>query len=378
MSAGLYAIDHFPFQDYRGIPCALLTNDAARDSRGVRTVDHLLQGGVDLTLLLSPEHGLAGSLQAGEEVPDGRDAATGLPVVSLYGKEKILPGDAWRRFQVLLVDLPDVGVRYYTYAHTVFQVLKAGAAHGISACILDRPDPLGKILEGPVLESSLRSDVGACAVPVRHGMSLGEYVVYAHAKEGAFPGMDFRILEYRLPGEAAGCDCDEPVLFPQFGVPWIPPSPNLPSFEALCCYPGTCLFEGTNLSEGRGTESPFQLVGAPFVDGTRVLQAMEHHTFPGLRLEPAVFAPTCSKHAGIPCGGVRFVVTDPAQCRSFAPALELLDAVRRKYPDAFRFNATHFDHLLGSSCYRRGEESCRQLLARSEHACRIFQERWTN
>lgn len=369
MSARLYAIDDFPFRDYCGIPCALLTNDAARDSQGVRTTDRLLQGGVNLTLLLSPEHGLAGALQAGEEVPDGRDAATGLPVVSLYGKEKSLPEDAWKRFQALLIDLPDVGVRYYTYAHTVFQVLKGCAAHGIEASILDRPNPLGKILEGPLLEPSQRSDVGACAVPVRHGMSLGEYAAYAHEKEGIIPDADFVVLSYELPGKS---DRNRPVLFPQFGVPWVPPSPNLPTFEALCCYPGTCLFEGTNLSEGRGTAAPFQLVGAPFVDGARVLQTMDHHEFPGLTLEPATFTPTCNKHAGIPCGGVCFGVTDPVKCRSFAPALELLDAVRREYPDALQFNATHFDHLLGSSCFRRGEESCQQLLARSEHECRIF------
>ncbi len=371
MSDGLYAIDHFPFSDYRTAPCALLTNDAARDSSGVRTTDRLRQGGVNLALLLSPEHGLAGSLPAGEEVPDGRDASTGLPVVSLYGKEKSLPEDAWKRFQVLLIDLPDVGVRYYTYAHTVFQVLKGCAAHGVRACLLDRPNPLGRILEGPLLEPSLRSDVGACAVPVRHGMSLGEYALYAHAHEGVFPDMDLAVLKYGLPEGTADAST---VLFPQFGVPWVPPSPNLPTFEALCCYPGTCLFEGTNLSEGRGTQAPFQMVGAPFVDGARVLQAMDHHGFPGLDLEPAAFAPACSKHAGIPCGGVRFVVTDPVKCRSFAPAVELLEAVRREYPDALQFHAAHFDHLLGSSCYRRGEESCQQLLARSEHECRIFHD----
>ncbi|MGN0867683.1 MAG: exo-beta-N-acetylmuramidase NamZ domain-containing protein [Oligosphaeraceae bacterium] len=351
----------------QGKPCALLTNDAARDARGRRTVDCLREMGVEVTLLLSPEHGLAGTAQAGEGVGDGRDAATGLPVVSLYGRRREVPPELWRNFYIMIFDLPDVGVRYFTYADTILRVMEECARRGRPAILLDRPNPLGAEREGPLLEPELRSDVGCAGVPVRHGLTLGELLRFAARERGFLSSLAFQVVpSVRLPS------CPPEPLFPDFGTPWRRPSPNLPSFEALCCYPGTCLFEGTNLSEGRGTEAPFQLVGAPFLEGEAVLELLGRREYPGLRLSPARFAPRASKHQGCSCGGVRFEVTDPRQCRSFGAALEVLDAVRRLHPRELVFLPEHFDHLLGSRAYRLGRESCQELLARASRQSREF------
>ena len=248
----LPAIHSLPLHLLQGRRCALLTNDAACDAAGVRCIEALRERGVELTLLLSPEHGLSGMAQAGEAVGDGVDAATGLPVASLYGKDKRqIPSKLWNDFYIMLLDLPDVGVRYFTYADTVLRVLEQCASRGRPAILLDRPNPLGRALEGPVLERPLVSEVGCAPVPVRHGMTLGEYVTFAARERGLLSSLDLTVVPPVISPQAP----PDP-LFPDFGTPWRRPSPNLPSFPALCCYPGTCLFEGTNLSEGRGTPTP--------------------------------------------------------------------------------------------------------------------------
>ena len=367
MACLLPGIHGFSPDTVRGKPCALLTNDAARDAEGRRTLDCLREMGVDLTLLLSPEHGLAGTAQAGEGVADGRDEATGLPVVSLYGSHREIPSNLWEAFYIMVFDLPDVGVRYFTYADTILRVMEQCARRGRPAILLDRPNPLGEEREGPLLAPGLRSDVGCAGVPVRHGMTLGGLLSFAARERGFLSSLEFQVVPpVRLPS------CPPHPLFPDFGVPWRRPSPNLPSFAALCCYPGTCLFEGTNLSEGRGTEAPFQLVGAPFVEGEAVLEAMGCREYPGLSLSPAHCVPQASKHQGIPCGGVRFTVTDVRKCRSFGAALALLEAVRRLYPGQLVFLPDHFDHLLGSRAYRQGQESCQALLDRASRESREF------
>lgn len=364
----LPAIHSLPLHLLQGRRCALLTNDAACDAAGVRCIEALRERGVELTLLLSPEHGLSGMAQAGEAVGDGVDAATGLPVASLYGKDKRqIPSRLWNDFYIMLLDLPDVGVRYFTYADTVLRVLEQCASRGRPAILLDRPNPLGRALEGPVLERPLVSEVGCAPVPVRHGMTLGEYVTFAARERGLLSSLDLTVVPPVISPQAP----PDP-LFPDFGTPWRRPSPNLPSFPALCCYPGTCLFEGTNLSEGRGTPTPFQVVGAPFLDGEELLEALGRREYPGLRLRPVHFVPQASKHQGVACGGVEFQVTDPRECRAFAAALEVLEAVRLCHPRELSFLPEHFDRLLGSRGYRLGRESASALLARAERECRAF------
>lgn len=365
-------IDQPPLACLHGRRCAFLTNAGALALDGSRSVDALLRHGVEISLLFSPEHGLAATAADGAEVSDGIDCATGIPVVSLYGQHKEVPAEALSCFDTMIVDLPDVGVRYYTYPDTLFTVMESCASAGKPVVILDRANPLGSAVEGPCLEEGFRSVVGRYPVPVRHGLTLGEYALLAVRKYGLAANVDLAVVaaEFRPKAHEA--------IYPDFGRSWCNPSPNLRSFEALCCYPGTCLFEGTNLSEGRGTPTPFLQIGAPFIDSGAVLDVVGQRTFAGLTLREASFMPCVNKFAGEKCGGIFFEVTDARKCRSFEAALRVLDAVRELYPDNFVFRAEHFDRLLGSDRYRLGRESLAELLVRAETQSEQFQREKTD
>ncbi len=340
---------------------ALLTNAGARDAQGRRTVDALLEDGMEVVQLFAPEHGLGGTAAAGQAVDDETDAATGLPVASLYGAHREIPAALAERFDVLAVDLPDVGVRYYTYPDTLFRVMESCARLKRPVVVMDRPSPLGRVRQGPLLDMRFASDVGAAPVPVRHGFSLGEYAAFAQQRYSIAAECDLRIV----PFEDGGADG-----FPSFGLPWVNPSPNLRSFGALCAYPGTCLFEGTNLSEGRGTEAPFLTVGAPFLSSAPLLEAVAGLS--GGMAAPCDFTPDSSKFAGELCHGVRIAVTAWRAFNGFEWGLRLLDAARRSAPRDFAFRSEHFDHLMGDDRYRLGRITAGDLLAEAAEQCASF------
>lgn len=331
----------------RGKRLALLTNDQVRTVDGRRGLDALRDAGLDLVLLFSPEHGLAGSAEAGASIDDSHDAATGLPCISLYGNHKDIPGEAFERFDLLLIDLPDVGVRYYTYPDTAFHALDSCAHAHCPVILLDRANPLGRTVEGPLIEPQLCSIVGRYPVPVRHGLTLGEYARLAIDRFGLAPEVQLQVVAPELPPG------DDP-MFPDFGFPWVPPSPNLRSFEALCAYPGTCLFEGTNLSVGRGTDTPFLLVGAPWAKPEKVLELFDVNSYPGMAFRTCQFTPRQDKYGQLSCCGIQIDITDCRLCtKSFAAGFALLDAFRKASPDDFQFeHPEHFDRLLGTSKYR--------------------------
>ena len=359
-------IDQLPLECLAGCRCALLTNAGALDATGRRSVEALRANGVELAVLFSPEHGLEATVADGVAVANQTDALSGLPVVSLYGAKSAIPQEWMAHFDKMVIDLPDVGVRYYTYPNTVFTVLDDCAKAGKPVVLLDRANPLGKALEGPFLEMSHASPVGRFSVPVRHGMTLGEYAQLAVRKFGVAPGVELMVVPPRFDTVIKN------PMFPDFGRAWKNPSPNLRSFEALCCYPGTCLFEGTDVSEGRGTAYPFQLIGAPYVNSRELLKNLGGCRFPGLILEEASFIPDTNKYAGQLCNGVFFHVIDHRQCRAFEAAMRILDALWNLYPGRFTFRSEHFDHLLGSSRYRLGCESLEELLDRAEKDCADF------
>ena len=331
----------------RGKRLALLTNNQVRTADGRRGVDALREAGLDLVLLFSPEHGLGGSAEAGAAVDDSRDPVTGLECISLYGSQKDIPNEAFAHFDLLLIDLPDVGVRYYTYPDTAFHALDSCAKAQVPVVLLDRANPLGRTVEGPLIEPQLCSIVGRYPVPVRHGLTLGEYARLAIERFGLAPNVELQVIEPQLPPG------DDP-MFPDFGLPWIPPSPNLRSFEALCAYPGTCLFEGTNLSVGRGTETPFLLVGAPWAKPEMVLELFDANAYPGMTFRICQFTPKQDKYGQQRCHGIQIDITDCRACtKSFAAGFALLDAFRKASPDDFQFeHPEHFDRLLGTSQYR--------------------------
>ena len=279
----------------RGRRVGVLCHPASVTSELVHIVDRLIAAGVRPSRLFGPEHGVRGEAQDMVGVADGRDTRTGIPVTSLYGEtfESLTPTAAdLEGIDVLVVDLQDVGSRYYTYIWTMALALGAAARSQVAIVVLDRPNPLGGVaIEGGTVQEGCTSFVGLGAVPVRHGLTIGEVARLVVA------GMPWGGRRFAQP-----LDCDltvvaargwrRPMTFADTGLPWVMPSPNMPTPDTALVYPGGCLFEATNLSEGRGTTRPFEIVGAPFLDGYAWAAALAETQPPGLRLRPISFRPT--------------------------------------------------------------------------------------
>ncbi|HSE28592.1 MAG TPA: DUF1343 domain-containing protein [Gemmatimonadales bacterium] len=329
----------------RGRRVGLVANQAAVDARGRHAVERLREAGVDLRSLFSPEHGFRGAAAPGEHVAHATDSSTGLPIYSLYGAATEPDSAALAGLDLLLVDLPDVGTRYYTYYSTTLAVMRAAARAGLPVLVLDRPNPVGGAVQGNVLEPAYRSFVGMLAVPMRHGLTLGELARLGR-EELAIP---VRLVVVPVSGWRRGEALDAT------GLPFVPPSPNLRSLESLFHYPGTCLFEGTALSVGRGSDAPFEQVGAPWLDTTAVLAAVRTARLPGVRLEGRPFTPRApgdGKFADTLVAGIRLRVTDRAAYDPTATAVHLLAAVAARHPDRIGWRPAHFDRLAGTDRLR--------------------------
>lgn len=314
----------------RGARVALLAHAAAVDSAARHAVELLRAAGeLDLALLLAPEHGLYGHEQDMEAVDATRDPASGLPVLSLYGADagSLRPDPArFSGLDAVLFDCQDVGSRYYTYAATLSYLMQAAGKADVPVVVLDRPNPIGGMLvEGPVLEPGLSSFVGPLPIPVRHGMTVGELAGMFCGEFGI--ACDLRVVP--MHGWRRAMDFDAT------GLPWVPPSPNMPTPATARVYPGGCLVEGTNLSEGRGTTTPFELVGAPWLDGAALVAALRAAAPAGVAFRAASFRPMFQKHAGSACGGVQVIVCDRERFEPFATYLLVLREARRLAPDRF-------------------------------------------
>ena len=328
----------------------LVTNQTGVDRRGESDVDRLLAAGVQLVALYSPEHGFRGSADPGASVASAQDSATGLPIYSLYGRTASPTDSMLEGVDVMLVDLQDAGARYYTYIATATEVMRAAARRRMPVVILDRPNPIGGTMAGNVLDTAYRSFVGRLPVPMRHGLTMGELVRFANDEMNI--SADLRVVPVN------GWRRDE--YYDETGLPFVKPSPNLPTLESLIHYPGSCLFEGTNLSVGRGTDHPFQQVGAPWLDPERVLAQVRLSSLRGVRFDTLHFtphAPGDGKYADTVVTGIRLHVTDRAAYDPVQTAVVLLAAIRDVSPEQFRISAPHFDRLAGTSALRVGLES---------------------
>ncbi len=323
----------------------LVTNNAGVDANGISDVTRLREAGIRLVALFSPEHGFRGAAAPGAAVASTTDSATGLPIYSLYGRTSAPTADMLRDIEVMLVDLPDVGARYYTYLATTIDVMKGVADRHIPVIVLDRPNPIGGAVQGTVLDPAFTSTVGRLAVPMRHGLTLGEQARLAKADLGLTASLAV------VP--VAGWRRD--VTFDDTKLPFIPPSPNLRSVESLFHYPGTCLFEGTNLSVGRGSEAPFQQVGAPWLDTAAVLARIRAAPLPGVTFRGVVFTPRApgdGKYADTVLVGIRLDLADHRRYDPTATAVYLLSAIRAVHPEQFAWIPAHFDRLAGSRTLR--------------------------
>lgn len=336
----------------RGKRVGLVAHAASVTAEGRHAIDVLRGLDLDLRRLFGPEHGLRGRAAAGERVNSGVDTESGLSVVSLYGEKTKPSAEDLRGLDVLVVDLQDAGVRFYTYASTMLLCLEAAAEAGIELVVLDRPNPQGgERMEGPEREASLpRSLVSLVPGPLVHGLTLGEMARLANRRRER----PAHLTVVPMTGWTRAMTWDDT------GRAWVSPSPNLRSPEAALVYPGTCLLEATNVSEGRGTEAPFLLIGAPWMKAEAVARAVD---VAGFRLEPTSFTPLASpaapapKHEGRACAGLRVHVVDRQQARPYVLGLSLLAALRRLHPEfAFTRDGANLDTLLGTRAVRAALE----------------------
>lgn len=335
----------------------LVTNDAARTAAdpGRLSRTALLDAGVPVVRLFSPEHGLSVAAPDGAGVPGGTDPVTGLPVVSLYGERMRPAPESMEGLDGVIVDLPDIGARCYTYAWTMTHVIDVCAGAGLPVWVLDRPNPLGGALasvEGPMLEPEHRSFTGRHVIPLRHNLTIGELARLWQREHR--PAADVRVIA--CEGWRRGW------LWPDTGLPFVPTSPAIRRFDAALLYPGLCLFEAANLSVGRGTDFPFEVVGAPWLDAPATVERFAARQPPGVVVTPDAFTPEADPHAGQRCEAVRVTVREPALVRPVALGIALLADIAALHRGAFNWvryptaanptGAGHLERLAGTSKLR--------------------------
>lgn len=348
------------FSALRGKRVGAIVNQTSVD----RQLHHLVElltasRAAELSCLFAPEHGIRGIAHYMEPVEQARDPHSGLPVFSLYGStaESLSPKPQWLEgLDALVFDIQDVGSRYYTYLNTMALSMKAAAKARIPFHVLDRPNPIGGIeVEGNLVGERFRSFVGMFALPNRHAMTAGELAQYLNATE-----------QFGCELSIARCEgWRRSQYWDRTGLPFVPPSPNMPTPDTALVYPGMCLSEGTNLSEGRGTCRPFEQFGAPWLDGDRLARELNQQKLPGVRFRPVWFRPTFDKHQGVTCGGAMIHVTERQAFRPLRTGIAVIKAAHDLGGDQFRWRTDAyefitdipaFDLLCGTDRVRLGIE----------------------
>ncbi|MCC7164293.1 MAG: DUF1343 domain-containing protein [Anaerolineae bacterium] len=345
-----FASDHEKY--LRGRRVGLITHMAAVAPDFTLGLDLLLKHGVHITALFGPEHGLDGAGADATAIDDATDARTGLPVYSLYGMTQEPSAAMLEQVDVLAFDMQDIGARFYTFISTLDYIMQAAEHAGKEVIVLDRPNPItGVLLEGPLVAAGLESFISHLSVPVRHGYTTGEMARFIHRTKK----MSAPLTVVPMRGWRRSMWWDET------GLPWIPLSPGMPRFSTTIPYTGTCLLEGTNISEGRGTTMPFEILGAPWLDGYNLARDLNALDLPGVRFRPHVFVPMGAKFHNVRCGGVQVHVTDRNIFRPVAMGVHLLATLRAQNPERFEFLSTswegappHLDLLMGTPLVRQG------------------------
>nr|WP_211197606.1 DUF1343 domain-containing protein [Pyrinomonas methylaliphatogenes] len=319
----------------RGARVGLICNQASVDHELRHAADLFKEGrGWRLTALFGPQHGIRGTEQDNmDETPHGVDRETGVPVYSLYSETREPTEEMLREVDVLVVDLQDVGCRIYTFIYTMMNALRAAARYGKRVIVCDRPNPIGGVaVEGNVLERGQESFVGQYPLPTRHGMTIGELALMFNEEIGC----DLEVVAMRGWGRE--------LWFDETDVPWVMPSPNMPTLETATVFPGTVHLEGTQMSEGRGTTRPFELVGAPYIEAAEYARRLTAYGFSGVRFRACYFKPTFQKHAGRVCGGVQIHVTERGGFRPVEVGLAIIREARALYGDSFRWREPPYEY----------------------------------
>lgn len=332
VQTGLDVLEAEKFAPLRGKRIGLITNHTGVDAQGRRNLDVLAKApGVTLVALFSPEHGLAG--RADEKVSSTKDATTSLPVYSLYGDSRRPTDEMLQGINALVFDIQDAGVRFYTYTVTMAYCMEEAAKRKISFFVLDRPNPMGgEIVEGPMSDPDKTSFVAYFPLPVRYGLTIGELAQFFNAENHI--GADLHVIAMR--------NWHRNYFFESTGIKWIPPSPALRTAKGSVLYPGIEILQNSGVSVGRGTQTPFEQFGAPWMNGEQVAAALNERHLPGLRFTPKDFIPIGGPHSGERCGGVSILVTDRFTARTMRLGLEIAEILERFYPKDF-----DADKLLG-------------------------------
>jgi uncharacterized protein YbbC (DUF1343 family) len=341
VEVGLERLLHREIDRIAGRPIGLIANPTT-----VVLVEGRLRHGIDLlaarsevrlAVLFGPEHGIRSTAQDLIEVSDSTDARTGLPIRSLYGPNRVPTAEMLRGLEALVFDVQDVGSRYYTYVWTMAHAMEACARDDIEMIVLDRPNPIdGTHVEGNLIEASYQSFVGLYSLPNRHGMTSGEIARLVNEEYGI--GCRLTVVEM--------CGWRRDRWFDETGLPWVMPSPNMPTLDTATVYPGACLIEGTNLSEGRGTTRPFEIMGAPWIDGEALARELEKGDLPGVAFRPLDFEPTFQKFQGMHCGGIQQHVLDRNTYRPVRTSYAILRTARLLWPDEFAWRPPPYEYEL--------------------------------
>jgi uncharacterized protein YbbC (DUF1343 family) len=343
---------------FEGQRIGIIANHTSYNSDGKHIVDVFrAMSGVRVVALFGPEHGFRGLEEAGATIDNQTDAATGLPIHSLYGKTRKPTPQMLADVDVLVFDIQDVGARFYTYLYTMSLAMEAAAKCGKRFVVLDRPNPLGGVqIEGPVLEPTFATFVGLYPIPVRYGMTVGELACMVNGEGWLAKGVKADLTVVPLTGWKRG------MWYDQTGLRFIKPSPNMPDLETATLYPGLCLIEGTNLSEGRGTPKPFRQFGAPWIDANALATRLNALSLPGLRFAPTSFTPKSSKHQGRLCQGVEITLVDRNRLEPFWAGVLIVNEISQMYPDQFEWNTAHFDRLCGTATIRKAITAGKPLI----------------
>ncbi|ANS75747.1 hypothetical protein AWM70_15010 [Paenibacillus yonginensis] len=351
---------------------ALLTNPTGIDSSFRSTIDlcQNVKGG-KLTAFFACEHGLRNEKQAGLQFEDEMDAGYGLPVYSLYGTNRRPTAESLKNLDAIVYDIQDLGVRFYTYLTTLVYVMEACADYGVELLVLDRPNPLGgHRIEGGMLEEEFESMVGAWRMPILTGMTIGEFARLVNSQMEK----PCRLEVIPLEGWHRSME------FPDTGLPWIMPSPNMPNMETVRIYGGNCLFEGTNLSEGRGTTRPFEMIGAPWLNHRKLAETMADLKLPGVHYHPVTFTPSFHKYAGELCNGIMTYVTDQDSFRSVESGLTLLHQILELHPEKLEWRGREdgklFIDILSGTAEVRQKAADPEGLQSILSAWRADSEQW--
>ena len=364
-------------RSWLGETLGVVMHPASVNARYQNIYDQLHAQGCRIGALFGPQHGIFGETQDNMIEWEGfKDPKTGIPVYSLYGTHRTPAPNMLHGLDRLVIDLQDVGSRYYTFIWTMLNCMRSASEHGVAVSVLDRPNPINaSTVEGPLLNMDYQSFVGLAPIPIRHGLTIGELALFFKLYFGLECDLEVIPMEnYRRR-----------YIYNEMGIPWVLPSPNMPHPETAQVYPGGCLLEATNLSEGRGTTLPFELLGAPFIDPNHLSDQMDQHKLPGVHFRKIHFQPTFHKWVGQLCHGFQVHVTDPSVFRPFATYAVLISEIKKLYPKEFKwldppyeyeYKKMPIDILTGNPEFREQvdrEVDIRDWLSRQDELARDFQ-----